>query len=124
MYHICSAECQIQFLSGKESDDGKVRLFAKPPLSRRGELGNAVRPRFGGVDQRDHRSRRERAFDLAEAGHHRAGLPRQRQGGQRGFTETDADAFGQIRLDLHGNTEAAGEQSPPLRRPYIVSLRR
>jgi hypothetical protein len=87
MYHICSAECQIQFCPGETTDNGKFPL-AEAAAGGAGELGDAIGAGLGRMDQRDHGVvAGQRRLDLAEAADHHAGLAGQRQGAGGGGKE-------------------------------------
>ena len=73
MYHICPAESQIQIIRRKAANHLRPRN-TKAATGGRLQLRHAILPGPGGVNDRNHRFRRQRRFHLREAGHHRARL--------------------------------------------------
>jgi hypothetical protein len=113
MYHICSAECQIQFVPRKTTDNGEFPV-SEPAASGCGQLGDAVVPGPGRVDQGNDRFAVERRLDLAEPANQRAGLAGERQSAGSGGKEQAIDVPGETGLDRHLSLKLLLEEAPLL----------
>ena len=110
MYHIWPAECQIQFLAAETADNGGLCVLMSAVGGCR-ELRDAIRPRFGRVNQSDDLIPRQRRLDLGEAGDSGPRFARHRQSGERGVSEALVYATGKPRLELHRTAMGAGEKT-------------
>jgi len=100
MYHIWSAECQIQISATKIAKNLELSLHITPAHNR-GKLANAIGPGFAGVDEGDDLMPPQCRFHFRKAGNRGSSLAGKRQRRERCVGQTLLDAVGETGLELH-----------------------